>query len=148
VARAAQARATVVSAAAPAGQVPGPRRTALAVRPGHAACSPGQAAGSARPGCRGTPGGRGRVAEDQHVLVHDQVPGLAAAAGLAEVVELEERGPGDQPAVAQPGEQGNVPGDRGQAGAGAGGEDGGGQVDEFPVLPPGPGGDDGEPGSW
>jgi hypothetical protein len=32
-----------------------------------------------------------RVAEDQHILVHDQVPGLAAAAGLA---DGEERGPG------------------------------------------------------
>jgi hypothetical protein len=35
--------------------------------------------------------------------VDDQVPGLAAAAGLAEVVELEERGPGDQLAVVQRG---------------------------------------------
>jgi hypothetical protein len=38
-----------------------------------------------------TAGKRGG-AEDEHVLVRDQVPGLAAAASLAEVVQLEERG--------------------------------------------------------
>ena len=66
--------------------------------------------------------------------MHDQVPGLAAAAGLAEVVELEERRPGDELAAAQPGEQGDAPGDRDQARAGAGGQDGGGQVDQLAVL--------------
>ena len=91
--------------------------------------------------CRET-GGRGR---HQHVLVHDQVPGLAVAAGAAEVVELEERRPGDEPAAAQPGEQGDAPGDRDQARAGAGGDDGGGQVDQLAVLAPGPGGDHGQP---
>ena len=86
-----------------------------------------------------------RVAEDQHVLVHDQVPGLALGPCPAEVVELEERRPGDEPAAAQPGEQGDAPGDRDQARAGAGGDDGGGQVDQLAVLPPGPGGDHGQP---
>jgi hypothetical protein len=59
--------------------------------------------------------------------VDDQVPGLAVPAGAAGVVELEERGPGDEGPVAEPGEQGGVPGDGGQAGPGAGGDDGGGR---------------------
>ncbi len=47
--------------------------------------------------------------EDQDVLVDDQVPGLAAGAGLADVVELEERRPGDQPPAAEPREQRDAP---------------------------------------
>ena len=77
--------------------------------------------------------------------MHDEVPGLAAAAGLAEVVELEERRPGHQMAAAQPGEKGHAPGGRDQARAGPGGEHGGGQVDQLAVLAPGPGGDHGHP---
>src|SRR5260370_37981611 len=73
------------------------------------------------------------------------MPGLAVAAGAAEVVELEERRPGDEPAAAEPGEQGDAAGDRDQARAGAGGDDGGGQVDQLAVLPPGPGWDHGPP---
>jgi len=40
---------------------------------------------------------------------------LAAAAGAAQVVELEERRTGDEPAIAEPGEQGDAAGDRDQA---------------------------------
>jgi hypothetical protein len=65
------------------------------------------------------------------------------AAGAAEVIELEERRPGSEPAAAQPGEQGDAAGDRDQARAGACGDDGGGQVDQLTVLAPGPGGDHG-----
>lgn len=73
------------------------------------------------------------------------MPGLAAAAGLADVVELEERRAGDQLAAAQPGEQRDAPGGRDQPGGLPGGEDGGGQVDQLAVLAPGPGGDHGQP---
>jgi hypothetical protein len=76
--------------------------------------------------------------------VHDQVPGLTTAAGLAEIVELEERRAGDEPAAAQPGEQGHVPGRRDQARLGTGGQDGRGQVNQLAVLPPRAGGDHGE----
>jgi hypothetical protein len=76
--------------------------------------------------------------------VHDQVPGLAAAAGAAQVVELEERRPGDETAVAQPGDQRDAAGDRDQARAGAGRDDGGGQVDQLAAGAPGPGGDHGQ----
>ena len=89
--------------------------------------------------------GKDGGAEDQNVLVRDEMPGLAVAASAAEVVELEERRPGDEPAAAQPGEQGDAPGDRDQARAGAGGDNGGGQVDQLAVLAPGPGGDHGQP---
>jgi hypothetical protein len=43
-----------------------------------------------------------RVAEDQDVLVDDHVPRLAALAGLADDLELEERWPGNEVAAAQP----------------------------------------------
>src|SRR6202034_3131620 len=72
-------------------------------------------------------------------------PGLAPAAGLAGVVELEERRPGDQVIVAEPGEQGDVPGGRDQPGPLPGRDHGGGQVHEFAALPPRPGGDDHDP---
>src|ERR1019366_4278920 len=85
--------------------------------------------------------GKAGGAEDQDVLVDDQVPGLAAGAGLADVVELEERRAGDQPLAAEPGEQRDAPLGRDQPGGRAGGEDGAGQVDQLAALPPGPGGD-------
>ena len=71
----------------------------------------------------------------------DEVPGLAAGAGLADVVELEERRAGDQALAPQPGEQRHAPLGRDQAGVRPGGEDRAGQVDQLAVLPPGPGGD-------
>ena len=122
-------------------------------RPGHAAAPSSPA--TPGPACENrradptlefarTPGNR-RVAEDQHVLVHDQVPGLTLSPCPAEVVELEERRPGDEPAAAQPGEQGDAAGGRDQARAGAGGDDGGGQVDQLAVVAPGPGGDHRQP---
>jgi hypothetical protein len=77
--------------------------------------------------------------------VHQQVPGLAAAAGFADVVELEERRAGDQLAAAQPGQQGDAPRGRDQARGLPGREHGGGQVDELAVVTPGPGGDHGQP---
>lgn len=39
----------------------------------------------------------------------DRVPGLAASAGLAGVLQLEERRPGDQAVAAEPGEQRGAP---------------------------------------
>src|ERR1035437_2629307 len=87
----------------------------------------------------GNPG----LAEDEDVLMRDQVPGLALRAGLAGVVELEERGPGDQAAAVDPGEQRDAPVDGDQAGGGPGGQDRAGEVDQLAALPPGPGGDHG-----
>jgi hypothetical protein len=55
--------------------------------------------------------------------MHDQVPRLAAGVGIAQVLQREERRPGDELSVAQPGQQGDAPVDGGQPGAGAGGED-------------------------
>jgi hypothetical protein len=49
--------------------------------------------------------GKARPGEHEDVLVNDQVPGLAAGAGLADVVELEERRPGDQVLAPQAREQ-------------------------------------------
>src|SRR6266511_2847164 len=48
-------------------------------------------------------GGRRGPGEHQHVLVDDQVGGLAAGAGLAGLGELPERRPGTQLAVAHGG---------------------------------------------
>ncbi len=50
------------------------------------------------------------------------MPGVAVAADAAQVIELEERGPGDELAAAQPGEQGDAAGDRDQARAGGDGQ--------------------------
>jgi hypothetical protein len=77
--------------------------------------------------------------------VHDQVPGLAAGAGFAGVVELEERRPGNEAVAVEPGQQGDAPLDRGEPGGATGGDDGAGQVDQLAAVPPGPGGDDGNP---
>jgi len=54
----------------------------------------------------------------------------AAAARFADLLELEERGPGHQPPAAQRGQKGDAALDRDQSGRGTGGEDGRGQVDE------------------
>ena len=78
-----------------------------------------------------------RSAEDQDVLVDDEVPRLAAGAGLADVVQLEERRARDQPLAPQAGEQGHAPLGRDQAGGRAGGEDRAGEVDQLALLPPG-----------
>ena len=86
-----------------------------------------------------THGGQG---EHQDVLVDDQVPGLAAGAALADVVELEERGPGhDVVVAAQAGEQRGAPPGRLEPGRGAGGHDGRGQVGQLASVAPGPGSD-------
>jgi hypothetical protein len=79
--------------------------------------------------------------EDQDVLVLDHHERDTLPPGVAYVLHLEERRPGDQPAVADAGEKGDTALRRSQARSLAGGENGGGQVDEFTALPPGPGGD-------
>ena len=125
-------------------------------RAGHAAASPFRSARGAvyRPATHKRPDGGprrwpaaerpGGRAEDEDVLVHDQVPGLAAGAGLAGVVELEERRAGYQLAAADPGEQGDAALDRDQAGGAAGLDDGAGEVGQLAVVAPGPGGDHGD----
>jgi hypothetical protein len=50
----------------------------------------------------------------------------ASGAGFADLLELEEAGPGDQPAAAYGGEQGYAAFDRLEAGVDAGGDHGGG----------------------
>ncbi len=77
--------------------------------------------------------------------MHDQVPGLAAGAGFADVVELEERRPGDQMLTVEPGEQGDAPLDGGQARGAAGGDHGAGQVDQLAAVAPRAGGDHHDP---
>ena len=79
-------------------------------------------------------------AQDWDVLVDDQVPGLAAQPVPAKVVELEERPAGDELTVAQR----DAAGRRGQSRPGAGGEDGGGQVDQPAGAAPGLRGDHGQ----
>jgi len=79
------------------------------------------------------------------VLEGGQVHRPAFAAGLAGHGELEERVPGDEPAVAVSGQQRVPVVHQFQPGGGAGGGDVAGQVDQEPVAAPRPGGDHGDP---
>ena len=88
--------------------------------------------------------GKARGAENQDVLVDDQVPGLAAGAGLADVVELEERRARDELPATDPGQQRHAPLDRNETRGAAGLHDGAGEVDQLAPVPPGPGGDHGD----
>jgi len=63
----------------------------------------------------------------------------SAGAGFADLLELEERRPGDQTVIADGGEERDAPLERGEAGVDASRDDRGGQVDEFAVLAPWPG---------
>jgi hypothetical protein len=81
------------------------------------------------------------LAEDEDVLVDDQVHRHAGRAGGADVLELEEGRPGYQLSVADPGEEGDAALDGDEACGLAGGDDGCGQVDELAVVAPGAGGD-------
>ncbi len=92
-------------------------------------------------GFAGTPAGSGLL-EHEDVLVGDQVHRDALAAGLADLLELEERRPGQQFAVADRGQQRDAPLQQDEPGGGAGADDRRGQVDEFAVFAPRPGGDD------
>jgi hypothetical protein len=73
--------------------------------------------------------------------VGDQVQGDAGGAGAADLLGLEERRACHQPPAAHGGQQRHTPFDRDQPGRGAGGQHGGGQVDQFAVLVPRAGGD-------
>src|SRR5207247_2001058 len=83
--------------------------------------------------------------QDEDVFVGDDVDGHAAGAGLAGVVEGEERGAGDQPLVAQPGQQRHGPLDQHEAGLLGGGFERAGEVDQDAAAPPGAGGEHHQP---
>jgi hypothetical protein len=64
-----------------------------------------------------------RFREDQHVFVGDEVLRGAGGACPADGLELEERWPGDQPAVSDGGEQCHAPVDRYESGTQSGADD-------------------------
>ncbi len=82
--------------------------------------------------------------QDEDVFVADQVHRYALPAGFADLLELEERRPGNEPAVTDRGEQGGAPLEREEPGGDPGRNNRGRQVDELTVLAPGPRGDNGD----
>ena len=66
---------------------------------------------------------------------------FAVRDGVADVLELEERGPRHEHSVSDSGDQGDEFLDQGQSGVDSGGGDHAGDVDEFAVVPVGAGGD-------
>src|SRR6266498_356214 len=81
------------------------------------------------------------MAEQKHVFVLQEPLRVAVGDGGADVALLEERGPGDEPAAANAGDQGGAFLVQAEAGVGAGGGDHAGDVDEFAVAAVGAGGD-------
>jgi hypothetical protein len=73
--------------------------------------------------------------------VRDDREWSAGAAGVADVLHLEDGGASDELTVADAGQEGDVALGGDEAGVLGGSEDCGGQVDEFAAHPPGPGGD-------
>ena len=83
-----------------------------------------------------------RLAEDEDVFVGDDPQREPVGAGLADLVQLEERRAGDQPVLAQPDQEGGVAFIEHQAGRlGHLGELAG-EVDELVAVAVGPGGQD------
>ena len=78
---------------------------------------------------------RNDLAEDQHVLVRDQLHARHRAGALT--LELEEAHARDEPVLTQPGEQGDVARFEGEAGLLRESDDGAGQVDERAAMPVG-----------
>ncbi len=72
--------------------------------------------------------------EDEDVSRVGRRIGDALAAGVADVLHLEKRGPRDEAAVADAGEEGDAAFRGDQAGGLSSGKDGGGQVDEFAYV--------------
>jgi hypothetical protein len=79
-----------------------------------------------------------RLAEDEDVFVGDQVERYSAAASVAGVLHLEERGAQDELAAAESGQECNVALGGDESGPLTGIQYGSGQVDQFPVVAPGP----------
>src|SRR6266545_765123 len=79
--------------------------------------------------------------ERDHILVLQEPLRVAVGDGGADVALLEERGPGDEPAAANAGDQGGAFLVQAEAGVDACGGDHAGDVDEFAVAAVGAGGD-------